>query len=354
MSGQQPAANRAIAPTATLRQRFGGKWKRGAIIMGGAAAVLLVVFMVSSPAPKQKPTPPPPRPTHTTYDPPQPPPMLQVAASVPMQPPPPATLAQPPPPTVATTVAGESKRPASVSFTVAALPDYLKAKVEAEKRPAAPPTSGIAYKPFALEGGKTFTIPDRSLVLSPGPLICITDTLIITGATGEAPFMCHLERDAMSPTNVTLMEAGTRIIGHYQSLVGEGQNRVVAVTATAETPNGVVVPLGGPIGDQLGAAGAPGSVDNHWWQRIGGALILSLVEGGMQLAQSELQKGNGNTTLTLNSGGGGGGLAEVTRQMLSKSINIPPTITLPQGSRISLWSTRYIDFSGSYRLETRR
>ena len=70
--------------------------------------------------------------------------------------------------------------------------------------------------------------------------------MIVTGQSDESPFQCHLDRDVLSPTNVTLMEAGTQVIGSYKSVAGDGQDRVVAVTASAVTPNGVVVQLGGP------------------------------------------------------------------------------------------------------------
>lgn len=354
MSGQQPPANRAIAPTATLRQRFSGRRRLGAMVIGGGVALLAIVFAFSPSKPAPKP-PPPPRPSHTTYEAPIPPPVEKVAASAPLQPPPPTSPAQPPPPARANLPGNPTSPRAGVySFGVAPLPDYLKAKVEAANKPAAPAAGGINFKAVTLEGSQAFTLRNSALTLSPGPLICITDTLIVTGATSEAPFQCHLERDVMSKRGVVLLEADTRVTGHYQSLVGEGQNRIVAITATAETPNDVVIELGGPIGDALGAAGAPGSVDNHWGARLGGALILSLLDTASSLAQSKLQEGNGNTTLNLNSGSGGGGLQEMSRELLRKTVNIPPTITLSQGSRVTLWTTKYIDFSKSYVLENKR
>jgi type IV secretion system protein VirB10 len=96
------------------------------------------------------------------------------------------------------------------------------------------------------------------------------------------------------------------------------------------------VQLGGPLADRLGAAGVPGPVNNHWWQRIGSAVVLSLVDNGFDLAQAALSKG-GSTYLNFN-----------------KTINIPPTISVNQGTRVALWVTKFIDFSDAYRLEPRR
>ena len=113
----------------------------------------------------------------------------------------------------------------------------------------------------------------------------------------------------------------------------------------------MVVPLGGPVADELGAAGVEGSVDNHWGARLGGALLLALVDNAVSLGQSALSK-DGSTSINLNAGGGG--IGSLSQQLLSQTINIPPTITVPQGTRVQLWVTRFIDFSGSYRLESRR
>ena len=214
--------------------------------------------------------------------------------------------------------------------------------------PAPDPATSIAYKSATVPGAKSMTIADRNLLLMPGPLICIMDTTINTDVAG--PFQCHLDRDAVSPTNVVLMEKGTKVQGGYTSTVTQGQSRVIAVTANAITPNGVVVPLGGPIADQLGAAGVEGSVDNHWAARLGGALLLSLVDSGFALAQTELQKA-GSTNLNISTGSGVSSLAS---QLLAKTINIPPTITLNQGTTVALWNTGIIDFGPSYRLEMAR
>ena len=168
--------------------------------------------------------------------------------------------------------------------------------------------------------------------------------MIVTGPSGEAPFQCHLERDVLSPTSITLMEAGTQVFGHYKSVVCDGQDRVVAVTASAVTPNGVVVPLGGPIADQLGAAGVQGLVDNHWWQRIGAAVVLSLVDNGFGLAQAALSKG-GSTYLNFNTGGGGW-LARPAAA--GEDHQHPADDLLNQGTRVALWVTKFIDFSDAY------
>jgi type IV secretion system protein VirB10 len=322
--------------------------------LGVGCAALLIWLVVHPPASKPEPVKPQARTQSIAYDP--PPKAVAVAASVPAQPPPPKpfinTLPSLPPtaPVQMPTVTKPPQRPAVYTFGQAGqnnMPEYMKPKPAAsETAPAA--STAIAYKSATISGAKTATIQDRNLLLMPGPLICIMDTAINTDVAG--PFQCHLSQAALSPTNVTLMEQGTKIQGGYTSGAVQGQSRVIAVTANAITPNGIIVPLGGPIADELGAGGVEGTVDNHWLQRLGGALLLSLVDSAFSLAQTELQKA-GSTNLNISTGSGVGGLAS---QLLAKTINIPPTITLSQGTTVALWNPGIIDFSPSYKLEMTR
>ncbi len=298
-----------------------------------------------------------PKATHSEYVPPV---AVPVAAVIPPPPPMPPPMVQPLAPSLLQPRAASDgpapakpePRPAVYSYASSTMPDYMKPK-SAPVANGADTTGGIAFKPASFEGTKTFTIPHRDFLLMRWTtMICVMDTEIITGASGSAPFRCHLKNAVLSPTGVTLLEAGTIVGGTYTSLVGEGQSRIVAVTAEAQSPNGVIADIGGPIADQLGAAGVEGSVNEHWMQRIGGALLLTLVDSGMQLLNSEIQKNSQNTNISLGSGGGGG-LSQLGNQLLSKTINIPPTITLNQGTEVALWVTKFIDFSPSYQLEAK-
>ena len=290
MSGQQQQTPdpRALAPSGRPPWYRTGRYRR-TLIVGGALAALLITTMVIMPAEKERQEPYHQQPiaSRAQYEPPR---SVPVSLSQPMTLPPPPVVQLPQPAQLTVTGAAKKDEPrlASISAGVAPLPDYMKPK-EAQK-PEATAMNGIAYKASTLEGARSFTIADQSLILPPQPITCIMDTMIVTGSSGEAPFQCHLENDVLSPKSITLMEAGTVVFGHYQSLVSEGQDRVIAVTAHARTPNGVVVPLGGPIADELGAAGVEGSVDNHWRQRLGGALLLSLLDSAGSLGQAALSK----------------------------------------------------------------
>lgn len=360
MSDQAPPPERAIAATKPSRRSHLGRY-RPFLIYGGIGAGIAGVtwFLTPGATKKEEAYHQQPRATHSEYVPPM---AVPVAAVIP----PPAPMLPPmvqplQPSLLAPRAAAEGpaptkaeSRPAVYSYASTAMPDYMKPKsAPTGQASGTETTGGIAFKPASFEGTKSFTIPHRDyLLMRWTTMICVMDTQIITGASGAAPFRCHLKNAVLSPTGVTLLEAGTIVGGTYTSLVGEGQSRIVAVTAEAQSPNGVIAEIGGPIADQLGAAGVEGSVDEHWMKRVGAALLLTLVDNVFQLAQAEISKNSQQTNINL-AGGGGGGLSQIGNQLLSRSIQIPPTITLNQGAEVALWSTRYIDFSGSYKLETR-
>jgi type IV secretory pathway VirB10-like protein len=345
-SEHTPPPDRAIASMRGPSPKLWAARLRRFLFVGGPLVLLVILtwFLLPASKPPAEPYKSQARATHGDYDPPQ-------AAVVPavVQAPLQASTASTPFAQALSQVARqkEEHRPVVMRFGSTALPEYMKPK--APPQTVATSHGGITFSPAAFEGSKAVTIKDRNLVLTPGPVTCIMDTMIVTGQSEDSPFQCHLDRDVLSPTNVTLMEAGTQVIGSYKSVAGDGQDRVVAVTASAVTPNGVVVQLGGPLADQLGASGVPGSVDNHWWQRIGAAVVLSLVDNGFGLAEAALSKG-GSTYLNFNTGDGVGSLGQ---QLLAKTVNIPPTISVNQGARVVLWVTKFIDFSDAYRLEPR-
>ena len=235
-------------------------------------------------------------------------------------------------------------RPAMMSFNVAAIPDAMKPQAVAT---AKPDTTAVSYKNTPIVGNEARPMGDSSLVLKPGLLRCTLVTAINSDLAG--PFMCTLPDNVMSDQNVVLMDKGTSIIGSYDSKVSQGQKRLMSLTVAAYTPNNCVVPLGGPMADALGRTGLEGSVDNHLWERFGGAVMLMLVDNLFSLAQSEVSKG-GNTYVQLQSGD----VSNLASEVLRNTINIPPTITINQGSDVALWLPVPTSFKKCYTLEPRR
>jgi type IV secretion system protein VirB10 len=143
---------------------------------------------------------------------------------------------------------------------------------------------------------------------------------------------------------VILMEKGTRVLGEYQGGFSTGEHRIFVLWNRAITPAGVSVSLGSPAADQLGRAGMGGQVDTFFWQRFGGALLLSIV-GDASSAVSNRVSGVDQTTQAPNSA------AAVAAQ---DSQRIRPRLRAPQGREMTIMVARDVDFSSVYSLRLRR
>lgn len=219
-----------------------------------------------------------------------------------------------------------------------------------------PDTSVLARKltPTVLVGARASRIKNPDMVITEGTLIpCILQTAINTELAGFVT--CVVPVDVRGTTgHVVLLDRGTRIVGQIETGLVQGQSRVFVLWTRAETPKHVVIALDAPGADQLGRAGFPGAVDNHWWQRFGGALMLTLVQGslnaGTALAAGSGNNGSGQAALGFVYGAQSSG-EQVANTALQHSINIPPTLVKNQGDTVSVFVVRDLDFSGVYRLK---
>jgi type IV secretion system protein VirB10 len=120
--------------------------------------------------------------------------------------------------------------------------------------------------------------------------------------------------------------------------------RIFVLWTRIKTTKGVVVNLDSPATDALGGAGLPGEVDTHFWQRFGGAILLSLVSDvGSGLASSA---GGGGSQINFN--GTANASSQVVAESLRGSINIPPTLKKDQGEQVGVYVARDLDFSKVY------
>jgi type IV secretion system protein VirB10 len=113
----------------------------------------------------------------------------------------------------------------------------------------------------------------------------------------------------------------------------------------AKTPTGVVVTLASAATDGLGRAGVGGTIDNHWWERFGSALLLSVVADGTSAGSAYLKNSAGiNAQQTGQSGNQAAAIA------VEQSAAIKPTLRKNQGEMVSIFVARDLDFSGVYQL----
>jgi type IV secretion system protein VirB10 len=122
---------------------------------------------------------------------------------------------------------------------------------------------------------------------------------------------------------------------------------VFVLLTEARTPTGVVVALASPGTDALGRSGLPGTVDRHFIDRFGAAILVSLIDGAIQSAVNRSQQPGGTIILNPNAA------ADVATEVLRSTVNIPPTVRIPQGERIEVLVARDLDFRSVYSLHAR-
>jgi type IV secretion system protein VirB10 len=189
---------------------------------------------------------------------------------------------------------------------------------------------------------------NRDFLLTRGAMIdCGQQSMLVTDQPGMVT--CYTTADTYSANgHVVLVDAGSKIVGSYQSGIAQGQKRVFVAWQRIETPAGVIIDLDSPGTDALGAAGEPGQVDAHFWERFGGAIMLSLLGDFGQAAVNAAQRGNGQT---LNLNNTSNSTEQMATEALRNTINIPPTLYKNQGDRVSIFVARDLDFSGVYTVQ---
>ena len=183
---------------------------------------------------------------------------------------------------------------------------------------------------------------DRNFLIVAGANIpCVLQTAMDTTTPGYVT--CLIPRDVLSDNGaVVLMEKGTKVLGEYRSSLRQGQRRLFVLWTRAVTPAGVAIALGSPASDPVGRAGFDGEIDTHFWDRFGGALLLSIVDDA---AYAVAGPNNGSKITRLPSDAAG--------IAVQNSINIPPSLRKAQGAEVSIFVAQDFDFSGVYGLKSR-
>jgi type IV secretory pathway VirB10-like protein len=141
-----------------------------------------------------------------------------------------------------------------------------------------------------------------------------------------------------------LLERGTKLIGETRGQVQQGSARIFVLWTEARTPTGVIVPLDSPGADELGRSGLPGEVNTHFWQRFGAAILVSVIDGGIQAAAQSSNGGAGTVIVNPSAS------QDVLTEILKNTISIPPTVVKHNGDRIQVLVARDLDFRSVYEL----
>lgn len=210
-------------------------------------------------------------------------------------------------------------------------------------------TGGLsdALQGSTFKNGTASILENRSLLLGMGSILpCVLKTQIIT--TYPSMPICQLTRNIFSNDGTTLLlEAGTMFFGEITKTLMQGQARVFVTWTTAETPKGVRVRIDALGSGKLGASGLPAWIDNHFFQRFGSALMLSLIDDALSTASQKIARQNNKNVETQNIENTSSEMAKIA---LENSINIPPTAVINHGSLINIIVPRDVYFDDVYEL----
>ena len=187
-------------------------------------------------------------------------------------------------------------------------------------------------------------LAETRLLLPKGAFIdCTLETAVDSTLPGMTT--CITATDTFGVDGkVVLMERGTKLIGETRGEVQQGAARIFVLWTEARTPVGVIVPLDSPGADELGRSGLPGEINTHFWQRFGAAMLVSVIDGGVQAAAQSARGGNGTVVVNPSSSQG------VLTEILHNTVNIRPTVVKRNGDRIQVLVARDLDFRSVYEL----
>ena len=187
------------------------------------------------------------------------------------------------------------------------------------------------------------TSPDRvqapasKYVLQAGAVI---PAALITGLRSDLPgqVTAQVTEDVYdSPTGkVLLIPQGARLVGQYDAQISFGQSRALLVWNRLIMPNGRSIVLERqPGADAEGYAGLEDEVDNHWGMLFTAAILSTILSVGSEAGTSNSE----NNLAQAIRQGASQSFNQVGEQVVGRSLNVQPTITIRPGFPVRVMVT---------------
>ena len=245
---------------------------------------------------------------------------------------------------------GEAAAPAAQPVALTAEPAPAPGSATAASAPAARPGSasstGQEHKLAFLNGPADTKVESAERLQAPSsPYVVQAGTVIpaalLTGIRSDLPgeITAQVSEDVFdSPTGrYRLIPQGSRLVGQYDSQVAFGQSRVLLVWTRLILPDGRSIVLERlPGADPAGNAGLQDGVDNHWGQLFKAAALSSILGIGTQIGVGD----NENGLIQALRQGPADTLNQAGQQVIGRSLNIQPTLTIRPGFEIRVLVNR--------------
>ena len=180
--------------------------------------------------------------------------------------------------------------------------------------------------------------PASANVLQAGSVI---PAALLTGLRSDLPgqVTAQVTEDVFdSPTGrILLIPQGSRLVGQYDAQIAFGQQRALLDWNRLIMPNGSSIVLERqPGADPEGYAGLADQVDNHWGSLLKAAALSTLLSVGAEAGSS-----NGEASLTQAiRQGASQNFSQIGEQVVGRSLNVQPTITIRPGFPVRVMVTR--------------
>ncbi len=180
--------------------------------------------------------------------------------------------------------------------------------------------------------------PESQSVLQAGAVV---PAALLTGLRSDLPGQITAQvTEAVydSPTGrILLIPQGARLIGQYDAQVAFGQSRALLVWNRIVMPNGRSIVLERqPGADPQGYAGLQDQVDNHWGALFKAALLSTILSVGSEAGSSNDE----NSLVDAIRRGASDSISQTGRQVVGRSLQVQPTITVRPGFPVRVIVTR--------------
>lgn len=171
--------------------------------------------------------------------------------------------------------------------------------------------------------------PASPYVLQAGAVI---PAALLTGLRSDLPGQVTAqvtEEVYDSPSGkILLIPQGARLVGQYDAQIAFGQSRALLVWDRLIMPNGQSIVLERqPGADPEGYAGLEDDVDNHWGMLFKAAILSTLLSVGAEAGTSDSE----NSLVQAIRRGASQGFNQTGQQVIGRSLNVQPTITIRPG-----------------------
>ncbi len=179
--------------------------------------------------------------------------------------------------------------------------------------------------------------PASPYVLQAGAVI---PAALLTGLRSDLPgqVTAQVTEDVYdSPTGkFLLIPQGARLVGQYDAQIAFGQSRALLAWNRLIMPNGRSIVLERqPGADPEGYAGLEDEVDNHWGMLFKAAILSTLLSVGSEAGTSN----NENSLVQAIRQGASQNFSQVGQQVVGRSLNVQPTITIRPGFQVRVLVT---------------